>query len=302
MIYAPLYALLLFAGAFSALFISTPEYANMLKGSLTLLLSLVMFSMGTTLAFEDFKRIFKRPFPIAIGVAMQYGIMPFLALGISLLFGFDAMTTLGMVLVGCVPGGTASNLIAFLAKADVALSISLTAISTLLSIVATPFLIYLLSGSEVHFDPLTMVWSIVKIVFLPVLLGLLIGAFFKGAKPFFENAASYASAFVIALIIGIILGLNHERLDAFFSLIFLAVIIHNGLGFGIGYGVARWIGYEPKIARTLAIEVGMQNSGLAVILATKFFTPTVAIAGALFSLWHNLSGIIAARIWRGQDA
>lgn len=257
-----------------------------------------MFGMGMTLTLDDFKRVLLKPQVIGLGVLIQYLIMPFSAWGISLLFQLPTELMIGMVLVGSSAGGTASNVICYLAKGDVALSISMTVCSTLLAIVAMPLLTWLYVGQTVPVQD--MLLSILKIVLLPVILGVglntLLQARLAKIKPVFPAISSLA----IIIIIAIIVALNHGRLTTMGATIILAVMLHNLIGLVSGYQLARLAGYSRQVCRTLAIEVGMQNSGLSVALAIKYFGPAAALPGALFSIWHNLSGALLAGFWTRQ--
>lgn len=223
--------------------------------------------------------------------------MPFYAWGISTLMTLPPMLLAGMILLGCSPGGTASNVITYLAKGDLALSITLTSISTLIAVVATPYLTLFYVGQTVPVDAAAMLFSIVKIVILPVFFGLLINVLF-GEKLFAaKDVFPLISVIAIVLIIAIVVALNASKLAEIGFVLVGAVVLHNILGLISGYGVARLLGYDEKICRTLSIEVGMQNSGLAVALASKYFAPSAALPGAFFSIWHNISGSILASIW-----
>ncbi|HHC74085.1 MAG TPA: bile acid:sodium symporter family protein [Thiothrix sp.] len=265
------------------------------------LLSLIMFGMGLSLTLADFQRVFQRPRLIMLGVALQFILMPFYAWLIAHWLGLSPLLLAGMVLVGTSPGGTASNVIAYLAKADVALSITLTSLSTLLAVVLTPYLTLFYVGESVPLQASAMLFSILKIVFLPVALGLLINTFFatriSAVKAFFP----LLSVLAIVLIIAIIVALNHGRLADVGMVVLSAVILHNVSGLITGYGITRLLGYDQQSARTLSIEVGMQNSGLAVALANQYLGAVAALPAALFSIWHNLSGSLVAAWWQRQS-
>ena len=292
----PLWAILL-----STLAYLKPEAFTHLKPAIIPLLVIIMFGMGMTLTLADFKRVLLKPQLIALGVLIQYLVMPLAAWLISLLFRLPTELMIGMVLVGSSAGGTASNVICYLARGDVALSISMTLCSTLLAIVAMPFLTWLYVGQAVAVPVLAMLLSILKIVLLPVLFGVGLNTLFQKRldriKPLFPALSSLA----IIIIIAIIVALNHGKLSAVGATIVLAVMLHNLTGLVSGYQVARLFGYPPRICRTVAIEVGMQNSGLSVALALKYFTAAAALPGALFSIWHNLSGALLAGFWTRQD-
>jgi BASS family bile acid:Na+ symporter len=227
--------------------------------------------------------------------------MPLLAVGISLVLGLPAEAVIGMVVVGACPGGTASNVIAYLARANVPLSVTMTLASTCLAPLLTPAIIYLLLERQVEMDFRAMVVSVFWIVVFPLVDGLILRRIFrKRLEPLLRFFPSLSIA-VIALLIACIIGLNQQTLLALPALVLVAVILHNGLGLTIGYWLARLGRCSKRDARTLAIEVGMQNSGLGVALAVKYFGAASALPGALFSLWHNISGVFFAKRWRASD-
>lgn len=257
-----------------------------------------MFGMGLTLDFGDFRDILRKWPLVGLGVVLQYVVMPGLAVGISFVFGLPPEALIGMVVVGACPGGTASNVIAYLAKANVPLSVTMTLASTCLAPVLTPAIIYAVLEKQVEIDFWSMVQSVFWIVVFPLVDGLILRRLFrKRLEPFLRYFPSI-SILVIALLIACIIGLNQTTLLAFPVLVFVAVVLHNGLGLAIGYSTARLFRCSRRDARTIAIEVGMQNSGLGVALAVKFFGAASALPGALFSLWHNISGVSLARRWK----
>ncbi|WP_419777042.1 bile acid:sodium symporter family protein [Malaciobacter marinus] len=274
-----------------------PEAVVGFKSWIIPLLIFIMFCMGITLKVEDFKRVLKRPKIIVITTLLQFLLMPLAAFVISRLLNFSTELLVGMILVGAVSGGTASNVIAFLAKADVALSITMTVVSTLLSIVITPYLTLLYVGQTVPVPVFSMLLSTMKIVLLPVLLGLVLNHFFHKHIAKREELFALLSIGSIIFIIAIVIGLNQERISSIAISMFVGIILHNLIGLSGGYYISKLLGYEHKVCKTVAIEVGMQNSGLAVALATKYFTPLSALPGAIFSIWHNISGSIIAGYW-----
>jgi len=265
------------------------------------LLVLIMFCMGVTLKIEDFKRVAKRPKVIALTVILQFLLMPLAAFIISKIFNFSTDLTVGMVLVGTVSGGTASNVISYLAKADVALSITMTVVSTLLSIVVTPYLTLLYVGMSVPVPASSMLLSILKIVFLPVVAGVVVNYFLHKIIDKRQDFLAFLSIFAIVAIIAIVVGLNEPRISTIAFTLFLGVMLHNLVGLTGGFFIAKLFGYDKKTCKTVAIEVGMQNSGLAVALAMKYFSALSALPGAVFSIWHNISGSIIASFWAKQD-
>lgn len=277
-----------------------PQLFTPFKGFITPLLIAIMFFMGVTLRLEDFARVLKQPKPIAITVALQFFIMPLSALVISKMLGFSTELFVGMILVGSVSGGTASNVITYLAKGDVALSITMTITSTLLSVVLTPFLTLLYVGQSVPVPSSEMLLSILQIVVVPVILGVIINYFLQSMITRYEPYLATFSMLCIVIIIAIIVSINQEHIATIGLLSVFGVILHNSTGLVSGYFVAKWLGYSHKICKTVAIEVGMQNSGLAVALAMKYFTPLSALIGAIFSVWQNISGAILASFWSRQ--
>ena len=288
---------------FSGVALIHPPSFIWIKPHIPLGLGVIMFGMGLTLDFEDFRDILRKWHLVGLGVLMQYLFMPLLAVGISFVLGLPAEAVIGMVVVGACPGGTASNVIAYLARANVPLSVTLTLASTCLAPLLTPTIIYLLLEKQIQIDFWSMVQSIFWIVVFPMLDGLILRRVFrKRLEPLLRFFPSL-SIMVIALLIACIIGLNQKTLLAFPALVLLAVVLHNSFGLVAGYGLARMARCSKRDARTLAIEVGMQNSGLGVALAVKHFGAVSALPGALFSLWHNLSGVALARRWNtSQDS
>ena len=292
----PLWAILLATLAYLAPTLFTP-----LKPSLFFLLGLVMFGMGMSLKANDFLLIFKSPKPILLGLLLQFLCMPFFAWGLSTWLQLPLALASGMVLVGASPGGTASNVICYLAKGNVALSIAITTFSTVLAVIATPALSLLYLGKQVDVPAMKMLMDIVKIIILPVTAGIIVNQLFGRLLGAARQIFPLISVFAIVLIIAIIVALNHSRLGSIGILLVSAVALHNALGLLAGYWLPRAFGMDQRTCKTLAIEVGMQNSGLAVALAVKYFSPAAALPGALFSLWHNLTGSLLASFWsRGK--
>lgn len=266
------------------------------------LLGVVMFGMGLTLNLQDFKIVFSRPKDVIIGCLAQFTIMPLLAWILTRLFSLDEALALGVVLVGCCPGGTASNVITYLAKGDLALSVGMTGVSTLFAPFLTPLLTWALAGKSVNVDVVGMLLSILWVVILPIVVGLIV----KGLWPnFTKKATDYLPAFssiAIAMIVAIIISANANKLLAGGSIIVLVVILHNLCGLSLGYLIGRLLGLSEAKKRAISIEVGMQNSGLASSLATIHFAayPLATIPGAIFSVWHNLSGAAVAYLYSNR--
>ena len=263
------------------------------------LLGVIMFGMGLTLRAEDFRVVFSRPRDVIIGCLAQFTVMPLLAFVLARVFSLNEALTVGVILVGCCPGGTASNVITYLAKGDLALSVGMTATSTLLAPVLTPLLVLLLAGETVDVNVVGMLLSILWVVILPIALGLLVKRLWPRTT---EQATSYLpalSTIAICLIVMIVIAANAHKLLAGGLVIILVVILHNVCGLAIGYLIGVLLKLSPAKRRAISVEVGMQNSGLASSLATLHFAayPMATIPGALFSVWHNISGAIVARIY-----
>ncbi len=261
------------------------------------LLGLVMFGMGMTLTWQSFSAVLRQPGRIGLGLALQYLLMPLAAWAVALVLDLPPALLAGLVLVGASPGGTASNVVCYLARGDLALSITLTTVSTLLAILATPLLTWLYVGEQVPVPVAPMLLSIFKIVLLPVALGMLVNRLLGPRLGRLQPLFPMLSVLSIVVIIAIVVGLNRENLATMGVLVGLAVVLHNGIGLAAGYGCGLLATGDERTARTLAIEVGMQNSGLAVALAVKYFSAAAALPGALFSVWHNLSGSLLAAWW-----
>ena len=258
------------------------------------LLGVIMLGMGTTLAPKDFLNAVKRPRAVLIGMVLQFALMPLLAFAIGHALRLPKEQFVGLVMVGTVAGGTASNVIAYLAGGDVALSITMTACSTVAGIFLTPLLSSLYLGQTVQISAWAMFKSILIVVALPVSIGLVINRFCRRHSELVGKICPVVSVVVIVLVIGIVVSLNAGKLSECGILVVAAVILHNLSGLAAGYGCARLLRCDGKTSVTIAIEVGMQNSGLAAALALKFFGGASALPGALFSIWHNISGALFA--------
>ena len=291
----PLWALLLSAAAYFS-----PSTFTPIGAYVTILLTLIMLTMGVTLTVDDFKRIVKRPAPVAAGIVLHYLVMPLAAWLIAKLFRMPPDLTAGMVLVGSVASGTASNVMIYLSRGDVALSVTISTLSALVSVFATPLLTELYVDASIHVDVHAMLMSIVQIVVVPIVLGLLVNIFCGKLVRRVEPYLSLVSMVAILLIIAAVVAGSQAHIASVGLVVLLGVILHNALGLLGGYWGGRLLGFDEAICRTLAIEVGMQNSGLAAALGKLYFTPLAALPGALFSVWHNLSGSLLAGYWRGR--
>lgn len=268
-----------------------------LEAAIVPLLGLVMFGMGMTLTAASFREVLLRPGVVAMGLVLQFLLMPLFGWLVAVGLGLPPQLMAGVVLVGACPGGTASNVVCYLARGDVALSITLTSLSTLAAVVMTPLLTWLYLGQSVPVPVWPMLLSIAKILMLPVALGVAINSWFGRHLEAFRHLFPALSVLAIVLIIAIIVAVNAPQLAGLALPVVVAVMLHNALGLAGGYWGGRLLGYDERIARTLAIEVGMQNSGLGVALALKHFSPIAALPGAVFSIWHNLSGALLAAYW-----
>ena len=263
------------------------------------LLGIIMFGMGMALKPDDFRIVISRPRDVIVGCVAQFTIMPLLAWTLSRVFALDEALTVGVVLVGCCPGGTASNVITYLAKGDLALSVGMTATSTLLAPVMTPLLVWLLAGKTVDVDMAGMLLSILWVVILPIMTGLAV----KWLWPrFTDKATAYlpaVSSLAIAFIVLIVISANAHKLLLGGMVIVAVVVLHNLCGLGFGYLMGRLLRLPAPKRKAISIEVGMQNSGLASSLATLHFAayPMATIPGAIFSVWHNISGALVARLY-----
>lgn len=266
---------------------------------INILLGLILFGMGTTLRIEDFTNVFRRPKEILVGVSAQYIVMPLIAFALASLFSLEAGLTVGLILVGTVPGGTASDVITFLAKGDLALSVSLTAVSTVISPIVTPIITLILIGNQIAFNPVEMFISIVQIVIIPIGLGLFLN--YKFPK-FCEELKDYLptlSSVVIAVIVAGVIGANKEAIISSSLIIIAVIILQYFIGISLGFIVAYLSGMNRKQMITIAIELAFQNSGLSTSLAKTHF-PALTLAtvpGALYSVWQNFAGSILAYIF-----
>ncbi len=274
-----------------------PELFTSLKALIIPMLGLIMFCMGLTQTREDFSRVLQSPKAIGLGLFLQYSIMPFLAFAIGIILNLNKDAAVGLIIVGCCAGGTASNVMTFLAKGNVALSITLTLVSTLLGVFLTPLLIQLYAGHLLEISVLPMLLTICKIVLFPVLAGTLIRYWLATHIKKIEWILPHVATWLIVIIIAIVVALNAGRFSQVGFSLLLAIILHNGLGLFFGFYIAKMCGFSKQDTRTIAIEVGMQNSGLGVALAIKYFSSATAIPGAIFSIWHNLSGSALAVYW-----
>lgn len=295
-------ALIVIAVAALALFV--PQSVSFIKTSyVNTLLGIVMFGMGLTLQPHDFQVVFSRPKDVLIGCAAQFTIMPLLAFLLTKAFQLPPELAVGVILVGTCPGGTSSNVMTYLSKGDVALSVGMTAVSTVLAPFLTPLLTYFYAGQRVDVDMVSMFLSIVKVVILPIVLGFLVNHFFRTFTERAVEVLPLISTTAIVAIVAAVVSANSAKIMTSGLLILAVVILHNVLGYTLGYCVGKALKLDSTKCRAISIEVGMQNSGLATSLAAAHFAqyPMATIPGAVFSVWHNVSGAVLANLFVRQS-
>ncbi|MFT4566106.1 MAG: BASS family bile acid:Na+ symporter [Saprospiraceae bacterium] len=298
------YSLLIFAAVIASLYY--PAYFTQvgnyqLKGLIVPLLQIIMFGMGTAMSFKDFVGVIKMPKAVGIGMFCQFTIMPIVGFSIASLFKFSPEIAAGVILVGASPSGLASNVMSYLAKANLALSVTLTACATLIAPIMTPFLMKTFAGQLIPIDFWAMMWSITKIVIIPIIGGLVFNHFFHGKFKWLDKAMPIVSMAGIALIITIITAAGRDSLLTIGLALFAAAIIHNTLGYFFGYWACRIFKMPEQDCRTIALEVGMQNGGLASGIALEMGkVATVGLAPAIFGPWMNISGSSLATWWRDK--
>ncbi len=291
-------ALIVMAMALLSLFF--PGTVSFIKTSyINTLLGIVMFGMGLTLKPNDFRILFKHPKDVLIGTVAQFLIMPLLAFILVKAFSLTPELAIGVILVGTCPGGTSSNVMTYLAKGDVALSVGITSASTILAPVLTPLLTYIYAGETVDVNMVSMFLSIIQVVLLPIAVGFAVNRFCPRFTERAVDVLPLVSTLAIVAIVGAVVSANAARLMGCGLLILGIVILHNLLGYALGYAAAKALKMDMAKRKAVSIEVGMQNSGLATSLATVHFAqyPLATIPGAVFSVWHNVSGAILANLF-----
>ena len=267
------------------------------------LLMIVMFGMGLTLRLEDFAIVFRRPKDIITGCIAQFTVMPLLAFVLGKGFHLEAGLLAGVILVGTCPGGTASNVMTYLSNGDVPLSVGMTSVNTLLSPFLTPAITFLLLKTTVRVDVASMFFSIIKVVIIPIVVGFIVNRFWGKYKEKISDMLPFVSVAAITLIVAAVVSHNAGRILETGAIVFIVVILHNTLGYAVGFVLGKILNLPMKKKKALAIEIGMQNSGLATSLAGTAF-PDLAMAtvpGAIFSVWHNISGALLANVLRRLD-
>ena len=263
------------------------------------LLMIIMFGMGLTLKFEDFKLVFTRPKDVIIGCVAQFTVMPLLAFMLCKIFNLDVALMTGVVLVGACPGGTSSNVITYLSKGDVALSVSMTSINTILAPILTPLITYLLLSTTVNVDTYSMFISIINVVIIPIVLGFVMNKFFAKATQKVITILPTVSVIGICMIVASVVSHNASKILSTGLIVFTVVILHNIFGYVCGFGLGKILKFNVPKTKAISIEIGMQNSGLATSLANVSFSSLAmaTVPGAIFSVWHNISGAILANIY-----
>jgi len=278
-----------------------PEGFSWIAPYISLLLGIIMFGMGLTLKGSDFKAVFQAPKSVIISVVAQYTLMPLIAWGLAMLFQLPPQVAVGVILVGCCPGGTASNVMTFLAKGNTALSVSVTSVSTLLAPILTPSLTLLLASQWLPVSFSDMFMSIVQVVLLPIILGVVVRFIFPKQVEKSVSALPLVSVIGIVAVAAAVVSTNTEAIATTGLLIFAVVILHNVLGLLLGFLLAKLLRLNFADQKAISIEVGMQNSGLAATLAMAHFAPIAAVPSAIFSVWHNISGPILATWWKKRS-
>ncbi|MEW4219529.1 bile acid:sodium symporter family protein [Rossellomorea marisflavi] len=279
-----------------------PETFLPLGGYITILLGVVMFGMGLTLKPVDFQLVVKKPLPVIVGILAQFLIMPLGALLIAYLLGLPDQLAAGLVLLGSVPGGTASNVMVYLARGNLALSVAMTSLSTLLAPLATPLILLGLAGQWMPVDPLAMFLSIFQVIIVPITLGIIVQKLLPGIVEKSLEIIPLISVLAIMTIVTAVVSANAPSIRTSGAIIFVAVMLHNLLGLTLGYVAAIIMRLKEGDRRAISIEVGMQNSGLGVALATAHFGPLAALPSVIGAVWHNISGPILATYWSKKPA
>jgi len=287
---------------FAALALWQPEFFVWLKAYIPWILGIIMLGMGMTMTVDDFKGVLQSPKAVLIGVVAQFVVMPSLAFVLCKLFNLPPEIAVGVILVGCCPGGTASNVITYMAKGNVALSVACTSVSTLLAPVLTPAIFYLLASQWLKIDAASMFISILQVVLLPIVIGLILRTWLKRQVESYIQVMPLVSVIAIVAIVAAIIGGSKAAIFQSGLLILAVVILHNGLGYLLGFTAARFFKLPYADSKAIAVEVGMQNSGLGVALAAVHFaaSPITAVPSAIFSLWHNISGPALATYWASK--
>lgn len=270
--------------------------------SISYALGAIMLTMGLTLSVADFRRVIFRPIPVFLGIFLQYSIMPLSGLVVSKILNLSPEFAAGLILVASCPGGTASNVLTFLAGADLALSVTLTVISTFLGIFLTPLFTSLLIGSSIEVNTMGLFWSTIRVIVVPVFLGVIISRYSKKTVEKYLDYLPLLSIILIILIVSSIIASSRDIILEYGFLLGSATFLVHSLGFSLGYFIIKFLLKKEIIARTISIEVGMQNSGLGVVLAREnFISPLVAVPPAISSLFHSLISSLLVFFWKWRD-
>ncbi|ENT61217.1 bile acid:sodium symporter family protein [Brucella suis] len=282
---------------FAALGFVMPATFSIFALWIVVLLGIIMFGMGLTISGKDFAEVAKRPFDVAIGVLAQFIIMPLLAVLLTRIIPMSPEVAAGVILVGCCPGGTASNVMTYLSKGDVALSVACTSVTTLLAPLVTPFLVWFFASQYLPVDAMSMFISIVKVILVPLALGFVLQKLVPGVVKAAVPMLPLVSVVGIVLIVAAVVAVNKAAIAQSGLLIFAVVVLHNCCGLLLGY----FAGLSLAKRKAISIEVGMQNSGLGAALANAHFSPLAAVPSAVFSVWHNISGALVASYYARME-
>ncbi|NLA50695.1 MAG: bile acid:sodium symporter family protein [Alcaligenaceae bacterium] len=287
---------------FAGIAFLNPSLFSFVGPYIALILGIIMFGMGVTMTVDDFKGVLKQPRAVLITTVAQYTIMPLLAYALCIIFKLPAEIAVGVILVGCCPGGTSSNVMTYLARGNTALSVSATAVSTILSPILTPAIFFLLASEWIDIDAGSMFKSILQIVLVPIILGLIVRSILGRKAESYSEAMPIVSVIGIVLIVAFVVGASKDRIIESGLIIFAVVVLHNGLGYLLGFLAGKLFKLDYANQKDVSIEVGMQKSGLGVALAGVHFaaSPVTAVPSAIFSFWHNISGPLLATYWAGK--
>lgn len=277
-----------------------PDTFKQIAPYIVTLLAIIMFGMGLTISVDDFREVVRRPFDVGIGVLSQFLIMPLLAVALTKIVPMSPEVAAGVILVGCCPGGTSSNVMTYLSKGDVALSVACTSVTTLAAPIVTPFLVWMFASQYLPVDGMAMFMSIVKVVLVPLALGFVLQKLLPGVVKAAVPALPLVSVIGIVLIVSAVVAASKGAIAQSGLLIFAVVVLHNGLGYLLGFFAAKASGLSLAKRKAIAIEVGMQNSGLGAALANTYFSPVAAVPSAIFSVWHNISGALLSNYFSSR--
>ncbi|RWX77266.1 bile acid:sodium symporter family protein [Neorhizobium lilium] len=277
-----------------------PDVFKQIGPYIVTLLGIIMFGMGLTISVDDFRELARRPYEVAIGVVAHFVIMPLLAVLLTRIIPMPPEVAAGVILVGCCPGGTSSNVMTYLAKGDVALSVACTSVTTLAAPIVTPFLVWMFASQYLPVNAWAMFLSILQVIIVPLALGFIVQKLLPGVVRKTLPILPLVSVVGIVLIVAAVVGASKGAIAQSGLLIFAVVVLHNGLGYLLGFFAAKALGLNLYKRKALAIEVGMQNSGLGAALATAYFSPIAAVPSAIFSVWHNISGALLANYFSGR--